>query len=172
MKKLFISLITTSLCLTGFAQTNGQRPAVELPGVTVSPMNITYLNAVMDDGMPESVTELETRAARYDITQSEVFDGKFEAYEVMFEQSDGTIMATYNREGQIIESFERFKDITLPLKVRQHIYKNNPGWTIHSDVYLVTYYHDKGVNKQAKVQLRKEGKRKNIRINLAELYQS
>ena len=170
MKTLFINLIAICLVTVGFAQTNGNQ-VEELSGVTVRPINLSYLNAVHDERMPESVAALENRAARYDITTSDVYERDFEAYEVVFEQSNGSIIATYDNRGQIIESLERFKDVTLPYEIRNTIQKLHPGWTIHSDVYLVSYYLDKGVDKVCKVQLRKDGKKKNIKLNLSSINQ-
>lgn len=166
MKKLFINLIALSLTATGVAQTNGTGQQVTLTGVTVRPLNLSYLNAVTDERMPESVTALENKAARFNITDSEIYDGDFEAYEVVFEESNGTILATYDGRGRIVESLERFKNITLPYEVRNKVAMDYPGWTIHSDAYLVSYYKDKGVDKEVKIQLRKDGKRKNIKLNL------
>lgn len=168
MKKLFINLIAISLTTMGFSQTNGNK-SVALEGVTVRPLNLTYLNAVTDERMPESVTALENKAARYNITEHEVYDGNFEAYEVVFEESNGSILATYDERGRIVESLERFKDITLPYELRNKVAKDYPGWTIHSDAYLVSYYKDRGVDREVKIQLRKNGKRKNIRLNLEAL---
>ncbi len=169
MKKLFINLIAIAITGAGFAQTNGSGQSVALTGVTVRPLNISYLNAVTDERMPESVTALENKAARYNVTESEVYDEDFEAYEVVFSQSDGVILATYDNRGRIIESLERFKNITLPYEVRNEVAEKYPGWTIHSDAYLVSYYKDKGVQKEVKIQLRKDGKRKNIKIDMEEL---
>ncbi len=169
MKKLFINLIAIAITGAGFAQTNGSGQSVALTGVTVRPLNISYLNAVTDERMPESVTALENKAARYNVTESEVYDEDFEAYEVVFSQSDGVILATYDNRGRIIESLERFKNITLPYEVRNEVAEKYPGWTFHSDAYLVSYYKDKGVQKEVKIQLRKDGKRKNIKIDMEEL---
>lgn len=171
MKKVFINLLAICTAAVGVAQTNGDGQTVTLKGVTVKPVNLSYLNAVLDERMPESVSDLENRAARYDVTTSEVYNENFEAYEVMFEQSNGTIMATYDHNGRIMESLERFKDITLPLNLRQQIAKQHPGWTIHSDIYLVSYYYDKGVDKSCKIQLRKGKQKKNVKINLATINQ-
>jgi hypothetical protein len=167
MKNLSKSL--AALCLAGilFAPSaQAQSNVLELKGITVRPLNISYLRSVMDWRMPEVITKLENKAARYNILTSPVYDGNYDAYEVMFKQEKGTIIATYNKDGKIMQSTERFKDITLPDFIRNEIYENHPGWTIHSDAYLVSYFSGKDVKKICKVQLRKDGMRKNIKITI------
>jgi len=169
MKKLFISLIALSLTTVGYSQSqmsNGDSEEVILEGVTVSPYNLTYLTSVTEESMPQHVQELEKRAARFDIKESEVYDSDIDVYEVMFSQEDGTIIATYDQYGRILNSFERFNDVTLPFSLRNKIYRQYPGWVIHRDAYVVSYYRNSGVKKMCKVQLRKDGKRKNLKVDM------
>ena len=157
------------LLLTGILSAlpvNAQSDPFELIEVTVRPLNISYVHAVIDERMPETIIELENMAARYNITESPVYDGQFNAYEVTFSQDNGTIIATYDQNGKIIQSIERFKDITLPAFIRNKIFEDNSGWTIHSDTYLVSYNCNESIKKMCKVQLRKDGKRKNIKISI------
>ncbi len=167
MKKVFINLIAMGLSITGFSQpVNSESDKVVLEGVTVTPLNMNYLNSVEDENLPEFVKNLESKAARFNITESSVYDEDFEAFEVIFSHSNGSIIATYDSKGKIMETTERFKNITLPYNVRNKIYSKNPGWSIHSDAYLVNYYHDKEVKKTCVLQLRKDGKRKNLKIDM------
>ncbi len=170
MKQTILTILGVWFVAIGFAQTNG-KSVTELEEVTIKPINLTYLNAVYDERMPAVVNELENRAARYDVTSSEVYNEDFEAYEVVFEKANSSIIATYDDRGRIMESLERFKDITLPKNIRDQISAQHPGWSIHKDVYLVSYYYDKGIEKSCKVQLRKAGKKKNIKINLSNVNQ-
>ncbi len=152
----------------GFAQEKEQ--TIELEGVTLSPLNMDYLYTVVDKNMPLSVQKLERRVALFDITELDIYNGDFEAYEVFFEQHNGSIIATYDAKGKIMESYEKFRDITLPLPIREYIAERNPGWQIHKDVYIVSYFDDKDVSKVARVQLVKDGLKKNLKINVNEVY--
>lgn len=153
----------------GFAQE--EERAIELEGVTVSPINLDYMYTVIDKNMPRSVQKLEQKAALFDVTELEIYNGQFEAYEVFFEQPNGSIIATYDEVGKIIQSYERFKDIALPLAIREYIYEKNPGWKIHKDIYVVSYYDNKDVSKIAKVQLLKDGLKRNLKVDINEVYQ-
>jgi hypothetical protein len=169
MKKLFISLIALSLTTVGFSQSqksNAESSEVVLEGVTVSPSNLTYLTSVSEASMPQHVQELENKAAHFDIKESDIYDSDIDVYEVMFSQEDGTIIATYDQSGRILYSYERFKNVTLPFTLRNKIYRQYPGWVIHKDAYVVSYYRNGGVTKTCKVQLRKDGKRKNLKVDM------
>jgi len=167
MKTFLIGLIFLGFTSLGHSQVNGETKVKEeaLDVITVTRLNLSYLKKVQDENTPKRVKALENRAARYDITESPVFDRKFESYEVLFEQTKGRIVATFDQEGKIINSLERFDDVLLPPEVRNTIFKEYPGWSIHKDMYLVSYYHDKDVKKTYKVQIRKEKQKKNLKID-------
>lgn len=169
MKKTVINLVLLSVVSFGFAQEDSK--AIELEGVTVRPINLDYVYTVVDKQMPPSVQNLEKKAAQFDVTELDIYNGQFEAYEVLFEQQNGTIIATYDGNGKIMETNERFKNITLPKPIRDHIYQQNPGWMIYKDIYLVSYYDDRDVSKVAKIQLVKDGKKRNLKIDINEIYQ-
>ncbi len=167
MRTLRISLAALFISSFTFAQTPHRDPnTVDLKLITVRPLNISYVHNVVDERMPEAVTKLENKAARYNITENPVYDGNFEAYEVIFSQNNGTNIATYDQKGKILQTSERFKNITLPAFIRNKIHAEHPGWTIHSDLYLVSYYCNSEVKKTCKIQLRKDGQRKNLKIEI------
>lgn len=152
----------------GFAQEEEQ--TIELEGVTLKPLNLDYMYSVVDKNMPRSVQQLERKVALFDITELDIYNGDFEAYEVFFEQHNGSIIATYDANGKIMESYERFRDIALPVAIREYIAERNPGWKIHKDIYIVSYFDDKDVSKVARVQLVKDGLKKNLKIDVNEVY--
>jgi len=164
MKTLIIGLLFVGLTSLGFSQ-NGIKH-VQLSAVNVTPLNLSYLNEVKDRDTPERAKELENIASQYDVTESKVFNRKFEAYRVIFKETDGSIVATYDSDGKIISSLERFDDVLLPYKVRSSVFNEYPDWTLHKDSYLVSYSLDKDVKKVYKVQLRKDGKRKNLKVDV------
>lgn len=174
MKKVLIGLLFLGLTSLAYAQdkpANADKDAdveeVKLSGVTVKNMNSNYLNKVQDPTTPERVVQLENTAARYDLTTSDIYDGNHEAYEVIFEQTNGKIIATYNKDGQILTSFEKFTDLTLPAPVRNSLYKEYPGWTVHKDAYLVSYYEGTDtVKKLYRIQLRKENQKLNLKCDV------
>ncbi|TYA59147.1 hypothetical protein [Formosa maritima] len=169
MKTVFFGLLFLGFANLSFSQSNQEIEEVKLADVVISPLNLSYLNAVQEKNTPESVRHLENKAARFDITESPVFDNQFEAYEVIFKEASkngGQIIATYNSEGKILKSFEKFNDVTLPPSVRNAVYKEYPGWTIHSDTYLVSYYINKDTKKVYKLKIKKDDEKKTLKIDV------
>jgi len=169
MKTFLIGIIFLGLTSLGYSQVNEDTKVKEeaLSAVTLSTLNLNYLNKVHNDFNPEHVKALENKAAQYNITESPLFSvGKFEAYEVIFEQSKSRIIANYDSKGKIISSFERFYNIMLPPDVRSAIHNEYPDWTVHKDVYLVSYYRFRDVKKIYKIQIRKDKQKKNLKVDV------
>lgn len=168
MKTLLIGLLFLGSTSLTYSQTNGEIKAEKLEDVVITPLNVSYLKNVKDKTTPEVAKQLENTAARYDITESPVFDRDFEAYEVIFSEnseSKGRIVATYDNKGKIISSFERFSDVALPPAVRNSVYKAYPGWTILNDTYLVSYYENRSVKKTYKLKIEKDKTKKTLRLD-------
>ena len=167
MKKVILLLIAVFALNLATAQTQ----EITLENINIRPLNLTYLKSVQDKNTPAFVKALESKAARFDITESPIFDREFESYEVVFDAvkkdgADGTIMATYDQDGKIINSVERYKNVSLPKAVREACQAEYPDFKIQKDVYLVSYnHHHKSVKKYYKVQMTKGSKRKQIKID-------
>ncbi|MGB1308056.1 MAG: hypothetical protein ACPG6B_04045 [Oceanihabitans sp.] len=165
MKTLLFGLL-----FIGFANLNhAQVQEVTLANVVISPLNASYLNAVHDSKTPEIVRKLENKAARFDITESPVFDKQFEAYEVIFTENDknrNSIIATYDSNGKILKSYEKFKDVSIPHTVRNAVYNKFPDWKIFSDTYLVTYYTGKTAKRVFKLKIEKDNKKKTLKVDI------
>ena len=116
MKTMIISLLCLGLTFTLNAQKKEKikkekTPEITLENITITPLNISYLKNVQDKNTPPLAKELENKAARYNVTEDPLFDGRFEAYEVIFhnestENAKGKIIATYDGNGKIIKSIE------------------------------------------------------------------
>ncbi|RBP32840.1 hypothetical protein DFR65_102176 [Oceanihabitans sediminis] len=165
MKNLFFGLMFLGIASLSYSQI----AEVQLEDVNLTPLNTSYLNEVSDKSTPKIVRRFESEVARYDITEAPFYDDKFEAYEVIFEGKNSDqcrIVATYDNEGKVLSSLERFKDVALPYAVRNSIEKKYPGWIVIKDTYLVSYYLDKEVKKMYKLKIAKGNKRKNIKVDV------
>ncbi|RKF04471.1 hypothetical protein C8N26_1142 [Tenacibaculum lutimaris] len=168
MKKLVFGLFLLGLTNLAHSQNDVQKNIILEP-VTIKPLNLSYLKEVQREDTPEFTVNLQNEAARYDITEDPIFDKEFEAYEVIFksknDETSGLITATYDSKGKIMSSIERYKNVLLPKTVRTAINNKYPGWIIYKDVYLVTY-RDNSKSKQVfKVQIRKDGEKKNLKLD-------
>ncbi|MBT8265214.1 MAG: hypothetical protein KJO41_07475 [Bacteroidia bacterium] len=159
------SLLFLGLTTLSFSQNGTNIKEEKLDDVVVTPLNLTYTKFVQDENTPEKARLLENQAARFDVTELEIFDNSFEAYEVIFRKNEGSIIATYDKNGKIIQSTERFENVVLPASVRNKILTEYPGWAIQKDVYLVSYFEGRESTKTFKVQIKNGSKRKNLKID-------
>lgn len=161
MKRLLIGLIVFGLTTQFYAQVVNDGM---LPEVIVKATNYKYLNSVDQSEAAVSVQFLQDAVAKYDIRSSEFYEDGDDFYRVYFYIPDGKIVAAYDRDGKILYTIEKFKDVALPENVVTSVAKRFPGWVIAKDVYKVNYDVDSGSKKQYKIVL-ENGKEK-IRIKV------
>ena len=165
MRKVLFGFVFLGLASLVFAQepeTEVRR--VELEGVIVTSPNFAYLADVQDETTPETVKRLERKAASYDIKKSPIYNKIDKAYEVFFSNSKGKIVATYDDEGKILTSFEKFSDIVVPVSIRNTVYEAYPDWKMNKNTYLVTYYHNASVKKTYHFQIENRSEKKNLKL--------
>ena len=151
MKKLMLGLFLIGLTIPSFSQIIKTE---ELSDVVVYATNYKYLNNVNSQEVASiPVTALERKVAAYDIKNSDIYMDEYDFYEVAFYIPEGKILAAYDKDGNIIRTAEKFKDINLPLSVKEAVLDRFPEWTITKDIYLVTYHDDKGTTKKFKLKL-------------------
>jgi len=172
MKKLLIGLLAIGLSTQFYAQVtdDGELPKViddgMLPEVLVRATNYKYLNSVDYTEAAVPVQYLEDMAAKFDTRSSEFYEDLGDFYRVYFYIPEGTLVAAYDRNGKILYTIEKYKDIALPLVVLSSVHDRFPGWTIAKDVYKVSFDVKKGSKKQYKIVL-KNGK-ETIRVKVDE----
>ncbi len=167
MKKAVFGAMMLGIASLGYSQsTNSKIDEVKMSGVEVAPRNLAYMDKVSEGTISDRVLVLEKKASRYNIKEAPFFNNRSEKFQVAFKQKDGNIFATYDRDGKILTSSEKFKDIALPPVVRNTIYKDNPGWILHSNAYMVSYNHGKDVKKTYKAQIRKGNLKKYLKLAL------
>ncbi|WP_051254111.1 hypothetical protein [Arenibacter latericius] len=176
MKKSILFIAFMCFIAIGFSQTEKENEknhdehsnAFELEGVTIRPMtNLVYHNMVNNESTPEFVQNLQNEVANYNVTEDPDFDGDYDNFKVIFSQTNGRIIATYDANGKVISTIEKFKNVTPPNSVRNEIFKQYPDWIIQKDIYRVTYFKDKGVKKTYQVQVHNGNNKKNLRIAYA-----
>ena len=166
MKNLFIGLMAIGLTSLCFSQSsmNGIEE-VQLEGVVVSAPNYSYLMNVLEVNTSPRVKQLELEAAKYDIRDAKNYHPSFETIQVVFTQTNGKIIAVYDNDGQIVKSYEKFKNVILPREVLSNIFMDHEGWQLNKDTYQVTYNRGEDVKKIYKVQLSKGDLKKNLTID-------
>jgi len=161
MKKLCIGLFIMGLAAVGFAQ----EKTVALEEVELIGVNYKYLDALGDEFVARPVKLLEQKVATFDLKSLEGYEDEEQEYYVYFKIPEGKILAIYDDKGVIRRTSERFKDIRLPLVVVNAIAKKYPGWRITGDIYRVSYYKNKKINKTYKLFIAKNGNHKRVKTD-------
>ena len=160
MKKLIIGLLVLGFTTQAFAQIT---KVEKLSEVVVVAVNYKYLNQVDSQEAAVPVELLQRKVATFDLKNSDFYQDDYDIYTVSFYIPEGKILAAYDKDGKVLRTIEKFKDITLPISVSKSVAKRFPGWTISKDVYLVNYHYKKGVEKKYKLTLENGDKRMRIK---------
>ena len=103
-------------------------------------------------------------AAEYDVKSSEYYDDQYDEYFISFYLPDGYVLATYDKDGKLMRTAERFKNVALPATVARSVANAYPNWAVSNDVYLVTYKEESGATKLWKVLLKDGDKRRRVKV--------
>lgn len=162
MKRLkFTWSLGIILCGLGI-QALGQ---IVLPEVKIVAVNYKYLQSVNSKEAALPVQRLQREVAAFDLKNSNFYEDDYDTYFVSFYIPEGNILASYDKDGKLLRTAEKFKNIKLPAAVRDAVNERFPKWIISKDVYLVNYYDANGVTKKYKLQLENGDKRLKIKIN-------
>ena len=77
-------------------------------------------------------------------------------------------MATYDKNGKLLRTAERFKNVALPSAVRNAVFSRYPEWNIYKDIYTVNYYHEKSSNSKKVYKLLLEKGDERMRVKTTE----
>lgn len=157
---LFAGVFVFGVAMQAIAQ-------IELPEITVTAANYKYLNAVNPEEAAQPVNMLEQYVATYDVKGAEFYEDVYDNYIVSFYIPEGKILAAYDKDGKLMRTAERYKDVAIPNSVKNAVAKRFPKWTISKDVYKVTYHSKEGweTKKLYKLMLENGDKRMRVKIS-------
>jgi len=160
MKKIILGLFVFGLTIQSYAQ------IVELPEVEIVAVNYKYLDNVGEPDAAQPVKLLQREVAAFDLKNSEYYEDQYDDYFISFYIPQGKILASYDKDGNILRTVEKYKNIALPNAVAESVVKNYTGWTIAKNAYLVNYHDNKGVTKKEyKILLEKDSRRMRIKTD-------
>lgn len=159
--KFFFSLF--SVLFGMMMQSNGQET---LPEVKIISLNYKYYKSVLDTSAAQPVRMLEKMAATYDLKSADFYEEESDNYFVSFYIPQGQVLAFYDKDGKVVRTVEKYKDVALPKLVRDAVVNRFPGWAILKDVYLVNYYSEtEEARKLYKLVLENGQKRMRIKLD-------
>ena len=142
MKNLFLFLLVCGFTSPVLAQ------IIELDEVILYPVKYKYIYEMMDDDIDQSVKDLQLKLGQFDITKEEYYSDEYDSYSVSFYIPEGYAVATYDKDGNLLRTIERYKNVKLPLAVSQALAKRFPNWTVDKDIYKVSYSEPKWESKK------------------------
>jgi len=154
----FLLILFVGFNIDSFAQET-------LPSVTVASVNYKYLRSVYDNSAAQPVKLLEHRAASYDVKESEYYDDEYEGYSISFYLPNGRVLAAYDKDGKLLRTAERYKNVSIPPAVRSALSNKYPNWALTKDIYLVNYYGDNSPRKLYKLVLENGNRRIRVKSN-------
>jgi hypothetical protein len=137
---------------------------IVLPEVKIEAINYKYLNSV-GDAVALPVKRLQREVAAFDLKTSDFYEDEYDTYFISFYIPEGEILAAYDKDGKLLRTAEKYKNVKLPLPVAATVAQKYPGWGIAKDVYLVSYYESRGISKVFKLILENGNKRMRIKTN-------
>lgn len=161
MKNLFLFLLVCGLTTPLFAQ------IVELDTVVIRPIKYKYIYEVMDDDTDQSVKDLQLKLGTFDVTNEEYYDDEYDSYRVSFYIPKGYAVATYDKDGKLLRTIERYKNVKLPPAVSEALVERFPKWTVDKDIYKVSYSEPKWESKKT-YKLKLTNGEKTIRVKTDE----
>ncbi|WP_299335407.1 nicotinate-nucleotide adenylyltransferase [uncultured Psychroserpens sp.] len=160
MKKSAMIILLLALSSQVYSQ------IVKLPEVIITAVNYKYLNAVDSAENSLTVQMLEEKVAMFDLKGYELYNDEYDTHYVTFYIPDGKILAAYDKNGKLIRTIEKFKNVKLPKAVQNAIAKRFPNWSVVSDVYKVSFHKNNDVaNKQYKVRLENGDKKMKVKLD-------
>lgn len=166
MKNVLVGLLFTGLTSLSYAQGPNFSSEVSAPGgVSTALFNTDYLKKVQDKVVPTHVLWLEQAASQWDVVNQARFDGRKSPFRATFKSKGDYVIATFDHQGSILTTEERYRNVALPAQFRNVILKENTGWSIVKTTYTVLYSKDLGAKKVYKVKIGKGNARKTVRIN-------
>ena len=136
-----------------------------LPEVKVVAVRYKYLMSVDNKDAAQPVKLLERQAATFDVKSSEYYQDDYDNYFISFFIPEGQILAAYDKDGKLLHTAEKYKNVALPAVVRQSVTTRFPGWVIAKDFYVVSYEEAKGSRKVYKILLENGDKRIKVKTN-------
>lgn len=137
----------------------------KLPEITVKAVRYKYLSAVDQKELAQPVKMMERQVTEYDIKKSDLYEDDYGTYFISFFIPQGEILATYDQDGKILRTAEKYKNVALPVIISQAVKERYPNWKIATDVYFVNYYEDSGALKLYKLTLQNGDKRIKVKLN-------
>ncbi|MDT0641755.1 hypothetical protein RM553_02820 [Zunongwangia sp. F363] len=176
MKKAILFLMLAGF----FVSAQSQEQIIELEETEVK-MNSVPLTSNFSSGEAEFIIDegytmqfhhnaLEFVKKNFDIQE---FIEKYghkgsDSYEVTFRSRKGLLQTVYDSEGNMLSSYQKFKNVALPYEVRNEIYRQYQGWDVIKNKFVAKGKMDNIDKGFYKIQVQKGSKKETFKLPLTE----
>ena len=174
MKKLIFSLVFMGIVFSSYAQ-----EVIRLDEVT---MDLSYEALKLDPdtqtlivNIPEkynghfSENPLRFVRENFDIQKFILAnrDANYDIYSVAFKTTKGDLKLRFNNRGELLTSYQVFKNVNMPVATTVSILKQNPDYDIVGNKHVASSRNSWVLDKEFyKVKLKNGTKSKKIKVNL------
>lgn len=88
----------------------------------------------------------------------------FDKIQVSFINRKGYLQATFDKDGDLLNTYQQFKDIALTRDVREQLYNENKGWSMVSNKYVAKGKGNMIEKEKYRIRLKNDGQKKTITI--------
>ena len=99
------------------------------------------------------VEQLQMKVSDFNVKELDIYSDEYDLYDVYFIIPEGKVLASYDKENNLLRTVERYKNINLPLPVMESITKRFPNWSVSKNIYLVNYHESGNMRKLYKLTL-------------------
>ncbi|TBW26786.1 hypothetical protein [Gramella sp. KN1008] len=92
-------------------------------------------------------------------------DRDYNSYHLTFKSGQGFLKADFNRTGEIVRTYQKFKNVVLPLDVRRDLYLANKGWTMTENKYVASGRGDLLKKEYYKIKLENGSRSQTIKLD-------
>lgn len=174
MKTFIFSLLLIAVTLVGHAQ---EQEILQLEEAKVGFAPLDAKITRIGDSFAYTVEEeysgefsedpIAFMKSNFDINNfiAEIDGDEFTTYHVTFKSSKGHLSADFDHKGELINTYQKFADIALPLDVRREVYMSNKGWTMTSNKYIASGSGDLLEKEVYKIKLENGNQKRNIKLD-------
>lgn len=143
MKKLILYLLLAGVIQTGHSQIVLEEAELEYVPYSMKADPVTNMVTIkikekhVGEFQNDPLAYIENR---FSIQQfiNENQDRDYDSYHVNFKTRKGKVRAWYDKEGEMVSTYQRFKNVQLPDDVKLEIYRNYKNSRILKNKHIVT----------------------------------
>jgi len=162
MKKTIVGLLLVGFVFQSYAQDvlfEAKLKKEEVPSVIIENIEEDYPDFIVDEYTAVPLEFIENDVI---VDRNINSNDDYSTYQVTLKGKGEILVATYNKNGELLSTVEHGKNVELPKAVAHTLAITYPGWNLIKDNYKMVHY--KGLNKHERYKIILENSGKKIRV--------